>query len=191
MFDGAILFSNGKSEGNAGAVGSVLKITNISDKVYPFSLRKNEPIASGICLNSCNPCYDYKRILLKEAPVPTNKPLFSFYIPGVFDESSICSVIDFLPTSFYISISKKDCIRFMIHKKKDIVAAPDSDPILDVITADDQVKYQLVQLGRTSDYLIRRRYQIFEEKYQAIAGENPVIGKRYPIPVRCSVDITI
>lgn len=66
----------------------------------------------------------------------------------------------------------------MIHRKNGITCDPSSDPILDIITADDIWKYSVKQ---TADEGLPYDVQkLFEQKWKAIAGKNGKEGIRYP-----------
>lgn len=173
IFPDDLLFCNGRISGNANAKGSVLKLVNISDNTISFLLHKDLKFAFGIAKNQVDQFKKYSRLQLTELVPETSDYSLSFFMPGIYDCESKPS---YLPSKFYMTVSKKDRVRFMIHYKINCTCDPANDPILDVINVEDVSKYT-VKSRSVIPYDIQK---LFEKKWKNVAGKNRKEGIRYP-----------
>ena len=171
-----LLFSEGKTSGAVKVNGSILKLTNISDESIQLPLCKEAAIGLGMTKEQRDNYQKYERFQLVELHPENPLPELGFYLPGIYKSGLEGS--DYIPSNFYMTVSKKQQVRFMIHRKNGITCDPSSDPILDIITVDDIWKYSVKQ---TADEGLPYDVQkLFEQKWKAIAGKNGKEGIRYP-----------
>lgn len=168
IYPDTLLFSEGKTSGAVKVNGSILKLTNISDESIQLPLCKEAAIGLGMTKEQRDNYQKYERFQLVELHPENPLPELGFYLPGIYKSGLEGS--DYIPSNFYMTVSKKQQVRFMIHRKNGITCDPSSDPILDIITVDDIWKYSVKQ---TADEGLPYDVQkLFEQKWKAIAGKN-------------------
>lgn len=176
IYPDTLLFSEGKTSGAVKVNGSILKLTNISDESIQLPLCKEAAIGLGMTKEQRDNYQKYERFQLVELHPENPLPELGFYLPGIYKSGLEGS--DYIPSNFYMTVSKKQQVRFMIHRKNGITCDPSSDPILDIITVDDIWKYSVKQTA--DEGLLYDVQKLFEQKWKAIAGKNGKEGIRYP-----------
>ena len=176
IYPDTLLFSEGKTSGAVKVNGSILKLTNISDESIQLPLCKEAAIGLGMTKEQRDNYQKYERFQLVELHPENPLPELGFYLPGIYKSGLEGS--DYIPSNFYMTVSKKQQVRFMIHRKNGITCDPSSDPILDIITVDDIWKYSVKQTA--DEWLPYDVQKLFEQKWKAIAGKNGKEGIRYP-----------
>lgn len=176
IYPDTLLFSEGKTSGAVKVNGSILKLTNISDESIQLPICKEVAIGLGMTKEQRDNYQKYERFQLVELHPENPLPELGFYLPGIYKSGLEGS--DYIPSNFYMTVSKKQQVRFMIHRKNGITCDPSSDPILDIITVDDIWKYSVKQAS--DEGLPYDVQKLFEQKWKAIAGKNGKEGIRYP-----------
>ena len=173
IYPDALLFCNGKTSGNAKAKGSVVKLVNISDNPIQFVFCTDTPLGLGMTKQQRDKFQKYNRIQMEDLnPVDPSLRL-SFF---VHKKKKKGAEEKYFPENFYMTVSKKDQVRFMVHRKVDLNCNPATDPIMDIITADDVWKYTV----KSDSELPYDVHKEFEKKWESIAGKNGKEGIRYP-----------
>lgn len=115
IYPDTLLFSEGKTSGAVKVNGSILKLTNISDESIQLPLCKEAAIGLGMTKEQRDNYQKYERFQLVELHPENPLPELGFYLPGIYKSGLEGS--DYIPSNFYMTVSKKQQVRFMIHRK--------------------------------------------------------------------------